>query len=200
MLPALASAALQVGGNLLSTGLSNMSANNATKKAYKYNMWMWNAQNEYNLPINQMKRLREADLNPNLVYGHGTSTLASTPSSVGAPSRYPYQLDVLENIKTYKNIEQMDAMTQNIKAQKLTYTAQALSALAKSFSDWKDWETYDKTGAHPGRSVPQQAVNFIMNGIRDLARPAMNWVGDRITDFNYPYGAKGARKNPLLIR
>lgn len=198
MSPALASAAIQVGGNLLNTGLSNMSANKATKKAYKYNMWMWNAQNEYNLPSNQMKRFRDAGLNPYLVYGHGTSTLASTPSSAGTPSRYPYQLDVLTALNAYQDLRQKDAMTQNIKAQKLSYTAQALSALAKALSDWKDWTTYDKTGAHPGRSVPQQAVNVIMNGIRDLAEPVTNFAGDFITGLKYPYGAKGARKNPLL--
>lgn len=124
MLSGLGAAALGVAGNLLGTGLSNMSANNATKKAYKYNMWMWNAQNEYNLPVNQMKRLEDAGLNPNLVYGHGTSTLASTPSSAGTPSRYPYQLDGLTALNAYQDLRQKDATTQNIRAQAQVIKAQ----------------------------------------------------------------------------
>lgn len=110
--------------SLLNTHLSNASYNNATKKAYKYNMQMWNAQNEYNLPVNQMKRLRAAGLNPNLVYGHGTSTLASTPSSAGTPSRLPYQLDTLASLNAYQDLRQKDATTQNIIAQEQVIKAQ----------------------------------------------------------------------------
>lgn len=36
---------------------------------YSTNLEQWNRQNEYNLPVNQMQRLEEAGLNPNLVYG-----------------------------------------------------------------------------------------------------------------------------------
>ena len=35
---------------------------------------MWHRQNEYNTPSAQMARLREAGLNPNLVYGSGSVT------------------------------------------------------------------------------------------------------------------------------
>lgn len=37
----------------------------------------WHMQNEYNSPINQMARLRDAGLNPNLVYGDGVTGNAS---------------------------------------------------------------------------------------------------------------------------
>lgn len=33
----------------------------------------WNMQNEYNTPANQIKRLEEAGLNPNLMYGNGSA-------------------------------------------------------------------------------------------------------------------------------
>jgi len=39
---------------------------------------MWKMQNEYNSPLNQMKRLKEAGLNPNLMYGKGTVGNATT--------------------------------------------------------------------------------------------------------------------------
>lgn len=66
------------------------------KRQYEYNMEMakwqndvnianWEMQNEYNLPENQMARLKAAGLNPNLVYGSGTSTTASTVPSASKP-------------------------------------------------------------------------------------------------------------------
>ena len=45
---------------------------------------MWNKQNEYNLPVNQMARLRAAGLNPSLMYSNGVSGLVS--ADVGAGS------------------------------------------------------------------------------------------------------------------
>lgn len=52
-------------------------------KQYNAQLQMWNRQNEYNSPAAQMQRLREAGLNPALVYGNGN---ALTPaSSMNAP-------------------------------------------------------------------------------------------------------------------
>ena len=46
---------------------------------------MWNAQNAYNTPVAQMKRLKEAGLNPMLVYGSGShSFTAGSMSASGA--------------------------------------------------------------------------------------------------------------------
>lgn len=53
-------------------------------KQFNSQLQMWNLQNEYNSPAAQMQRLREAGLNPALVYGNGN---ALTPaSSMNAPS------------------------------------------------------------------------------------------------------------------
>lgn len=50
----------------------------------------WKAQNEYNHPLQQMQRLREAGLNPNLVYGKGADATADTiRSSTFTPSNAP---------------------------------------------------------------------------------------------------------------
>lgn len=61
--------------------------NQANRELAQYN-WeqqvaMWNRQNEYNSPLAQMSRLKDAGLNPHLVYGNGvtgnTSGQAPTP-------------------------------------------------------------------------------------------------------------------------
>ncbi len=41
---------------------------------YAQDLEQWNRQNLYNMPKSQMQRLRDANLNPNLVYGTGTVT------------------------------------------------------------------------------------------------------------------------------
>lgn len=54
----------------------------------EYNIAQWQRENEYNLPKNQMSRLKGAGLNPDLMYGNGISglTSATSPSmSAGSP-------------------------------------------------------------------------------------------------------------------
>lgn len=47
----------------------------------------WNRQNEYNSPTAQMARLREAGLNPNLVYGKGAD---NTAMAINRPQAMPW--------------------------------------------------------------------------------------------------------------
>lgn len=52
----------------------NYSANKKLQEQQnQFNLDMWNKQNEYNSPKAQMQRFQEAGLNPNLIYGQGTS-------------------------------------------------------------------------------------------------------------------------------
>lgn len=54
----------------------------------QYNIDQWNRANNYNLPINQIKRLKEAGLSPALMYTNGASGLTATQSpsmSAGTP-------------------------------------------------------------------------------------------------------------------
>lgn len=53
----------------------------AAQDAFKYNMEAIKYQNEYNKPANQMARLREAGLNPNLVYGGSSGSVAGNLST-----------------------------------------------------------------------------------------------------------------------
>lgn len=55
------------------------------KKQNQQQWAMWNAQNAYNTPAAQMERLKEAGLNPMLVYGHG-SVVGNTAGAMSAAS------------------------------------------------------------------------------------------------------------------
>lgn len=80
-------------GGLLNNGMSYKNARKLMTQQQEWNRqqaeWQnqvniqnWQMQNEYNNPSNQMKRLQEAGLNPNLMYGNGS---ASTGNATSAP-------------------------------------------------------------------------------------------------------------------
>lgn len=53
--------------------------------AFNKNLEMWNLENKYNAPINQMQRLIDAGLNPALMYGQGTTGNAGSGPTMEAP-------------------------------------------------------------------------------------------------------------------
>ena len=61
-----------VGGALLGNKLAQRSNKKLAQHSFNKNVEMWKMQNAYNAPKQQMSRLKEAGLNPNLMYGKGT--------------------------------------------------------------------------------------------------------------------------------
>lgn len=92
------SAVITAGAGLLNGifgGIFGADANDATNQTNlelqaRQNAWnleQWNRNNEYNTPLNQIKRLKEAGLNPNLMYGQGTTGNSSSPAQGTQPPR-----------------------------------------------------------------------------------------------------------------
>lgn len=85
---------------------------------YSKDLEMWHLQNLYNSPKAQMQRFAEAGLNPNLMYGKGTSgnaTVMPKASQVTA-GRHNTKMPNTDAITAYQNIRQMDANTKNTMA------------------------------------------------------------------------------------
>lgn len=89
--------------------------NNRDRKLWReqqqWNLDQWNRQNAYNHPKAQMERLKEAGLNPRLVYqqgGAGATGQAGSVSPVNPPKSRTsnYGQTALEGILAYQNIEQ----------------------------------------------------------------------------------------------
>lgn len=55
------------------------------EQARSHDVEMWNKQNEYNTPAMQMQRLKEAGLNPNLIYGSGSTQTGQADAPKQAP-------------------------------------------------------------------------------------------------------------------
>lgn len=95
------SAAIGALGSLFGSSVGNNQAEAAASQAYErqkslmklqqdYAVSNWQREVNYNSPVEQMKRLKEAGLNPNLVYGNGSiqgleSPGISSPTSPSAP-------------------------------------------------------------------------------------------------------------------
>lgn len=131
---------LIVGGAQLLGGLAGQIGGNQANKreselAYQRQLAMWNRTNEYNSPTNQMKRLQEAGLNPNLVYGNGAVANVSGPGPRYEPPQIrPIVPDLggsaataqnvalmgLQMKQAQANIEQVEAQTQYTKMRTLS--------------------------------------------------------------------------------
>lgn len=81
---AIASGASGVLGSLINIGQAKKQRKfqkEMASTAYQRDMEMWNKANAYNAPAAQMERLKEAGLNPNLIYGTGASGATGTTST-----------------------------------------------------------------------------------------------------------------------
>lgn len=100
----------------------------------------WEMQNEYNSPVNQVKRLREAGLNPNLLYGNGSTVAtggsidspnAFSADTSGAPGAIPYDFSQASNgiasaIAAYQNWQINNLNMQKVRAEKENIDANTL--------------------------------------------------------------------------
>lgn len=70
-----------------SQAMTNAQSMELAEYQFQKNLEMWHRNNAYNAPTAQMQRLKEAGLNPNLVYGQGAvGNAASEPPKYQAPT------------------------------------------------------------------------------------------------------------------
>ena len=78
-------------GSLGSSLISNRGALGRQNLANMQNMKFWEMQNKYNTPKNQMARLKDAGLNPNLIYGSGSAN-TGVAGSIAPSKAAPYNI------------------------------------------------------------------------------------------------------------
>lgn len=83
----------------------------------KYNLMQWHRENEYNLPVNQVQRLKAAGLNPALMYGNGVDGLtAASGNGVSGQSAGMPNLGQIDPLSAAQ-IERLNAESESIRAQ-----------------------------------------------------------------------------------
>lgn len=112
----------QILGSAISGGINSAEA----RAARDWQEEMWNKQNEYNLPANQMKRLQDAGLNPAILAAGGTAnTSAPVPSS---PARGNWDIKLGNLFSVMKDMKLKD---------------QQLEAM-KHESEFKEWQATEQ--------------------------------------------------------
>lgn len=113
-------------GGFLGNGLMSLFNNRAQnemnrdiqERQQKFDINMWNMKNVYDSPDMQMLRLKNAGLNPNLIYGGGGATSVSAPPPKSStyeavsPLANIHLPDVLSIIQTVSEVEKNKAETQ----------------------------------------------------------------------------------------
>lgn len=110
------------------------------ENANKMAMRAWNLANDYNHPVEQMARLKEAGLNPLLVYGSGsvTGNTTSQPALVGggisttAESAFKGLSNIMSVIQGQANIDNTHAQTNASNAGAVLSGAQASNVNAQT--------------------------------------------------------------------
>lgn len=186
--------------------LSQSSTNKANMNLAKYqNAWnydMWQKQNEYNTPLAQMQRLKDAGLNPNLVYQNGADNTAASPSRADVPHLQAYTgfsnaannmvnslvtHAQIENLQEQNNILRIDAKAreQAIREKELDMQRKALEnrGLEEDYPYLRSYQQWHTQNEESNSRLKESEIylNMMRN---DLTKAQMNEVIQR-TETEY---------------
>lgn len=176
-------AAITAGANIGSGIIGALTAKKQQKRANQFNIDMWNRQNEYNAPKNQMARLKEAGLNPNLIYGSnagGASGNASNAPQFEQMAESGYRpVDIPSTLASFQSFTDWDikkatadklvAQTENEKASTLLKIAdQAQRSLQNQklrheSPYWSDVARLSADALEAGLKKTQADTKFTLN-------------------------------------
>lgn len=165
----------QTGATVLQTYANDYFNRKAAKKQFGYTRALMDYENEYNTPKNQMERLDEAGLNPNLVYGNGGTTIASAHGT--APNVKPTQLDLLT---AYNLDEQNELLKEQIARTRTENLLTGRKANLLYYQDKyaeKEYESFQKTGKIPESYYKNQSEpQFILRLLENMIGSSNYWT------------------------
>lgn len=134
-------------GNITAQQMQNRANVQMSDTAYARDIEMWNRGNEYNNPVNQMKRLKDAGLNPNLVYGNGSvvgNTTTQLPKYNTPRMEYSFRMEnPLSEISQYSDLKikqlQADNLLEQNKSIALDNVIKSVEAEWKPYNAEIDW-------------------------------------------------------------
>lgn len=188
-----ASAAIGAAGSLGSSLLSNSGNRRSQQRANKYNIDFWKMQNEYNNPTAQMKRLREAGLNPNMIYGASPTSATGNAGAIAPAKAAPYNVEnPLKDITQFATVQQKNATTNNLEAQNTVLQQEAILKGAQASKIGIDTakSQFDYDLAKELRSTSLQAAQA---NLRDLQQ---NIIGKELDNT---FKNQGLKDNLLKI-
>ena len=100
-----------------------------------YDQAMWDKVNKYNHPLQQMKRLKDAGLNPNLIYGSSPGSAVGNAQSIASGKQLQaqapqYQID--NPMTPFMDTRVKQAQTNNLKADVMLKATQGMKNTAEA--------------------------------------------------------------------
>ena len=177
-----------------------------------FNRESWNLQNEYNDPKAQMARLREAGLNPNLVYGNGATTQAGavapasgTPAQGQAPKREAFKMGEVNPMMSYVDIQQREAQTDNLRAQNTLIQTQAALESVKATTELERARDLGYSNARNEQLSPyfsdfaklqlQKATNDVAQSGIDVQLKQQDYMQKWVLSEKFPTNIRCVKKN-----
>lgn len=128
--PAFAASGLQLGLNALTSGINSLTGEDAARQSYARQLDFWNRQNEYNLPINQRRRLESAGLSTGLMYSGGA---AGSSNAGGLSTVQPNQgAGKMQAPSGYMDVVMAQLAPERVKSEIELNNANARAALANA--------------------------------------------------------------------
>lgn len=193
-----------IGASLLGTAGSNYDNNKAIDEQNAYNLRLWQMQNEYNTPANQVARLREAGLNPNLFYSQGNPGNATSAPDMKAHQYSAAQFLDLANM--YYSVKNLQAQNNNLNAQTANIEAQTRARNMQSDVEKLQLDYFRRYGVFPNQSnssVLRQILIDVFKGFSgaDSGQGAVGHSSQAVGAFVGNQSLKhGARMNRLQQR
>lgn len=171
LLAATIQAGASMAGSMGSAGVANAYNMKLARYAADFQREMIQQQNEYNSPAKQMERYKEAGLNPNLIYGNGTSS-AGNQSEIAkyAPPKFevPDIGNTLGNVvmngisiaRQKKELQLVDQELQNKREEQFNIRAERMAR------DIENMYQAAITGFDPGLVTSGQERDMVLGGMR----------------------------------
>lgn len=162
-----------VGGGLLGGGLGyyqGLRGEQMTRDTNALNYKMWQEQLNYDRPVNQVARLKEAGLNPALMYGTGSGA-NTAPNPIRAEAPEPRKFSIDPGIAV--SIQQARLLGEQTRSLKLENDA-----------------TQSTPGARRGDSAPTRALRSFWNELSDSGSDFMKGLKSYYNEYKGPVFTK----------
>lgn len=166
----MSAAAIQTAGSILNSTFSYQHTKELAEWQNEMNRQNWEMQNEYNLPKNQVQRLKDAGINPVLAY-HNAADASNAGPMQPAQVGKPFSLDMQTIGNALNQVfgaliqkKQLDSLDKDITAKEIKNRADSIDLKRKALdyifgyetpdSDSDGFEVYGLAGGVPDNVTP----------------------------------------------
>ena len=178
--------AIPIVGGIIEGAMNNSSNKEIARENREFSLDMWNRNNEYNTPLAQMQRLKAAGLNPNLMYGQGTTGNSSAPAKADGANPTQYKLNFLEAAQLHQQQKLNEQSIQLQKSQTELNHAQAQKVNAETANTHANTLNTQETMQFNRESRPKILEKFDLDNANiKLSNENLNKINAKIeADIN----------------